>query len=147
MKKEKSMLPRIGIKLAAVLLLLSFWYILAGTALRELVDYNDVVHNKALSVRICDASYYEGQYGNLREFLQIEDLEGPDFDLYWEAVDGYEDYQMYRQYTKAYAAGMEEAKEAAESYRRKVLKNAENCIFDRNRKQLETYAEAVRKSL
>lgn len=147
MKKEKLLLPKIVIKLAAVLLLLFFWYMLAGTALRELVDYNDVVHNKALSVRICDTSYYEGQYGNLREFLQMEDLEGADFDLYWEAVNGYEDYQMYRQYTKAYAAGMEEAEEAAESYGQKVLENAENCMFDGNRKQLEKYAENVRKSL
>lgn len=140
--KQPSLL-RIFIKIAAIFLVVFFWYTLAGSALEEIADINDFRYNEADWVRMCDYEYYSRNYGRLKDTLMMRYPQEPEFDVYWEAVKGFEDYQMYIQYTKAAAAGIEDADITAEKYRKQVIENAKECVSDRNQKQLDKYVQLM----
>lgn len=140
--KQPSLLKMI-IKIIIVFLIVLFWYTLARTALEKIGQINDFRYNEADWVSMCDYEYYNKNYGMLKDTLMMRNSQEPEFDVYWEAVKGFEDYQMYLQYTKAVAAGMEEAAAIAEEYKQEVFENAQNCVDSRNLKQLEKYVQLL----
>lgn len=142
--KQPSLLKMI-FKIIVIFLILLFWYTLARFALKKIEQINDFRYNEADWVSMCDYEYYNKNYGMLKDTLMMRNSQEPEYDVYWEAVNGFEDYQMYLQYTKAAAAGMEDAVKIAEEYKQKVIKNAKNCVDSRNLKQLEKYVQLLEK--
>lgn len=143
---KKTMRPSIWkmiIKTLVILFSVLFWYSFANYFIETILDRNDFYYNKADAKKSCDFYYYEKNFGGIKEQLRLYDLQEPEFDLYREAVQGFEDYQNFRMYQKAAEAGLEEAKEKENEYRRKVLKNAENCRFEMNQKDLNSYADNI----
>lgn len=136
---------KIIFKIVMVLLAAFFWYTLAKFMLEEIAEANDFRYNRADWVRMCDYEYYEKDYGRLKDTLMMGDSQEKEFDVYWEAVNGFEDYQMYLQYRKADAAGVGETEEKMEEYRQKVIANAKKCADSRNKKQLEKYVQLLGK--
>ena len=91
----------------------------------------------------CDGYYYEKEYDELWHNLRLYDAYSPEFDKYWEMVNGYRDYMQYKQWATTPVDKIPESTEMAESYRKKVIENAENCKFDQNKKQLVAYAKEI----
>jgi len=91
----------------------------------------------------CDAVYYEEKYSDLWHDLRLYDAYDENFDVYWEMVNGYRDYMQYKQWVTTPVDKIPESTEMAESYRKKVIENAENCKFDQNKKKLAAYAKEI----
>lgn len=87
--------------------------------------------------------YREKNYSKLRDYLQLFDGYDESFDMYWEAVDGYADYMQYIQWSNTSEDDVEGSQEIARIYKEKVIKNAENCKFSENKKQLEGYVNSI----
>ena len=140
MKKKQPSVFFIACKL--VVIALFCWLLLSIVifTFQEVADYNDYLWNRAEKMNSCDYYYHHRSYGLLRQWLETNKLDGPEFEKYHEAAKGFEDYQTYLQYTKAEAAGMAEAGDLAKEYRERVKENAQNCAFEENRKQLESYS-------
>ena len=131
------------LKFIVVLFICLFWLATGHVWLEMIRDRTDYYYNKADVRRSCDYYYYDKNFGALREMFTLYDLQEEEFDIYREAVKCFEDYQDYRMYENAAAAGVEGAKEMAEQYRAAVLENADNCAFDRNQKDLDSYVDNI----
>lgn len=134
---------KLVIKLILVILVLGFWYFVGSSLLAFVAEGNDFFHNKADIRRSCDYSFYDKEFGRLKEMFSIYSMEEPEFDIYREAVKGYEDYQTYRMYEKAAEKGVDGAERLAEEYRQKVLDNAKNCADPKNQKDLDSYVDNI----
>lgn len=91
----------------------------------------------------CDGYYYEKEYHELWHNLRLYDAYSPEFDKYWEMVNGYRAYMQYKQWMATPADKMPESVTMTEEYKKKVIKNAENCKFEENKKQLDAYAKEI----
>ena len=131
---------KILIKIVIALIIGIILFGIGVSVLEEVADYNEDRGNMADKVRGCDRYYYDKQYGELRDYLMLYSLYGGEFDIYWEAADGFMDYQQYRQWLRAEKLQTPDAEKMTEMYRQKVLDRAENCVFPKNKKQMEAYA-------
>lgn len=71
-------------------------------------------------VSICDRYYYDRNYSDLREQLELFDLYGTEFGKYWEAVEGYQDYLNVLQWTRAEEMGLPQSQGQAVFWRQKL---------------------------
>lgn len=140
--EKKRSNPIVGIlwKLVLIVFLVGMMFSMIPAAMKAIVDYNEEHLNQAETIERCDNYYYDRDFGGLREILTLYDLYTQDYDKYWEAVNGYEDYQYYLQYKRAVAAGNTQYEQPAADYRSKVVSNWENCQFSENQKLLEEFA-------
>ena len=91
----------------------------------------------------CDREYYDKEYGELYNWLVLDDCKEEEFDIYWEIINGYLDYCMYRQWSNCDEDKLPGSSEKAEYYREKVIENANNVKFSLNAKRLEELAGKV----
>ncbi len=71
-------------------------------------------------VSICDRYYYDRNYCDLREQLELFDLYGTEFGKYWEAVEGYQDYLNVLQWTRAEEMSLPQSQDQAVFWRQKL---------------------------
>lgn len=131
------------LKFIVVLFICLFWFATGHVWLEMIRDHTDYYYNKADVRRSCDYYYYDKNFGALREMFTLYDLQEEEFDIYREAVKGYDDYQNYRMYEKAAAAGVDGAEEKVLQYKEAVLGNAERCMFEMNQKDLDSYVDNI----
>lgn len=62
---------------------------------------------------------------------------------YWEVVNARGDYDRYVQWKMAADKGVEDGEEQMRFFRNQVIKNAKECKFPKNQKELESFAKAV----
>ena len=107
----------------------------------------------------CEEKYIDREFDSLHDYLNLYHLQGEDYGIYWEMVNGYEDYTIYMNYKS-----MEEQENISfscmgkydqpqeisfmtsqkiEEYRNKVLENAENVKYERNKRYLTEFAQKV----
>lgn len=98
---------------------------------------------KKEGIRYCDYDYYEKKYGELRDTLQLFKLYDEEYDIYWEIADGYKDYIEYYQWKEAAKEGFVVEEDKVSYYKEKVINNAKNCRFEKNKKVLQEYADEV----
>ncbi|MBQ4069228.1 MAG: hypothetical protein IJC76_08255 [Lachnospiraceae bacterium] len=91
----------------------------------------------------CDGEYYEKNYGELYNWLVLDDCKEEEFDIYWEMVNGYFDYCQYRQWSNCDEDKLPGSIEKAQYYREKVIDNANNVKFSMNQRRLEEFAEEL----
>ena len=91
--------------------------------------------------------------------LTLYDLRGENYEIYWEIVNGYADYIQYMNYSTiedrenvivSYTLKSGEQQEVSfvpakkiEEYRNKVLENAENVKYERNKRYLTEFVQKV----
>ena len=131
-------LPKILLKCVAVFFAVMMLWGIGIFLVDSIVEYNDE-KNVADKIRACDSYYYEKDFGDLRDYLILYDLYDTPYALYWEAVDGYNDYQLYLQWTRAAERGLADSSAMAALYKEKVEENYRNCAFENNRSQLASY--------
>ncbi len=87
---------------------------------------------KSIQIDRCEL-YYQGQeFGTLNRRLLSDHLYDPDFDVYWEAVEGVDALADYYQWQTAEASGVEGAEQKAAHYLQVLQENADNPQFPRN---------------
>lgn len=106
---------------------------------------NDV--SQADLINWCEDDYSDGNYASLYDLLTLYELyNNEDFAIYWEAVEGCQAYQQYRQWHQAAKLGMEGAQEKADASYAQLEKLAAAPEFPRNERILEEFlklAQAV----
>lgn len=92
-------------------------------------------------------SYYNGDYGDMRETLFLNDCFEEAFAPYWEIAEAEQTYHEYLIYEKAAAQNGDEREEyekrMADS-REKLLMICQNSVFEQNRTLLARYADFVK---
>lgn len=80
----------------------------------------------------CQWRYQNQEFGELYDLLSENGLNDPDFDVYWEAVEGVRALADYRQWHGAAASGVEGAGEKAEHYLQVLQEYADHPVSPRN---------------
>ncbi len=130
-------------KVIVILILGGMYICLALVALDEAADYDFADNNMTRYTSGCDEYYYTKKYGQLLGYMKLYDLYKPEFDKYWEIVDGYGDFLQYEQYERAEEMGMEGASEQVAYYKEKLAENAKNCKFPENQERLDEFVSEV----
>ena len=105
----------------------------------------------------CEEKYIDREFDSLHDYLNLYHLQGEDYGIYWEMVNGYEDYAMYMNYKSmedqenisfSYIGENDQPQEISfitsqkiEEYRNKVLENAENVKYERNKRYFTEFAQ------
>lgn len=106
----------------------------------------DVILTKAEQMDCYERLYKENNYSELRDALLLYDAYDEEFDLYWEAVNGYGDYMQYLQWEKSMNAKIEGSEEMVARYEDIVNNNFLHCEFEKNKSQLEAYVNRIKKN-
>ena len=77
------------------------WLLMLLSSVILVISENGDNASKADLIRWCDGSYYDRDYAGLYDTLTLYDLYDEDFAHYWEAVDRYQAYAKYKQWTQA----------------------------------------------
>lgn len=143
-KAKQSYIRSIMFRILLVIFVGSWYYALGHAVLEEVAERNLIDLNTSKHVKYCSALYDEKDYGELMAYMNLYKLSGEHYDIYWEAVDGYLDYQRYLQWLRADRAGVENSGEKMEYYQKALEDNAAQCRHEENRELLEGYAHNVK---
>ena len=88
-----------------------------------------------------EKNYVEREYGRLYDRLSMFSLTTEEFDVYWEVAKAAVALEDLKQWQRAEKKGLAGSAEKKEYYYNEVLSYAENCKFERNRAELERFAE------
>lgn len=138
--RRKPSIARMVLKLI-VAFLLGLFLMSAGLFFLEEAEWAFYDKDEALRVSFCDEYYYKRDFARLRDELTLYDLQGEHYDIYWEVVDGYEDYVEYWQWNRTDEEAVSGSSEKASYYRQKVIANARNCEYEKNQKILDKWAQ------
>lgn len=108
---------------SALLFFLVIWVMAMVSLLWE--TYTEDVAWESDEARIissCESNLREKEYGELWEYMDLYDLEGKRYDVYWNAVDRRLDEIQYEQWKKAEEINMEGAEEMLQQYKTKLGK-------------------------
>ena len=103
----------------------------------DFVDYGD---DTAAMINNCNRSYYEKDYGYLRDSLTLWGLYSEDFDKYWEICDAYELYVECQEY-----AGLPDGKAQLDILRAELGNAAQQCRFAENQNRINEFVEEAAK--
>lgn len=87
---------------------------------------------KSEQIDRCEWRYQNQEFGELYDLLSENGLNDPDFDVYWEAVEGVRTLTDYRQWHGAAASGVEGADEKAAHYLQVLQEQADHPVSPRN---------------
>ena len=132
----------------------SFFIALSGFLLIVLVpntvklyaDGDEYFDDEDMVTRIerCDREYYDKEYGELYYWLVLDDCKEEEFDVYWEVINGYQDYCQYRQWANCDDTRLTGSSNKAEEFRQKVINNVNNVEFSLNQRRFEEFVEKVK---
>lgn len=143
-----------------VCLLIMFFVISAISILPDELDSMIYRADKNRYKSYCEEMYVDRDYEELYDEMHLYRLSGEDYDMYWEMVYGFADYTMYKEYeaiadreqvSLTYALDDEknnmiqfDVTEKLQEYRKKVIQNANNCKYERNKRYLTEFADKVK---
>lgn len=131
-------------KIIIFLILLVVWVIFAVSILQLFFEEStDYYNSDAYKINACDEYYYEKEYDELFEFMNLYETYDEMYDVYWEVMDAYVDLQEYKKWASVSETDMEDAGEMAALYKSKVIAAAENCRFPQNQKYLDGFVEML----
>ena len=142
-KKKSGEISRGGMIFKSVLLiamLVGLYF--AGFGLVKTVTYkSNRIGSEDRHLNNAEGKYVKKEYGRLYEHLSRFSLTTEAFDVYWEIADGAVALEDLRQWIRAEQKGLAGSTEKIEYYYNEVLSYAENCKFERNRAELNRFAE------
>lgn len=140
MKKTSPVIWKFVLKIVGILILaLLFFNLLFGVL--DMVRDDDWTADTGRMVSICDREYYDRDFADLREFLELYELYSPEFDMYWEIADGYEDYLLWRQWERAAQMKLPNGEEQAARYAQKLRENLQANRFAPNAPILQGFVD------
>lgn len=134
---------RFIIKLIVAVLFLLSLYEIVSTAIED-AAWETEYYSKDNMIRQCDEKYYDRDFTGLLWYMKLYDLNGEDYDIYWEVVNAYNDYVSWHAWKGTLVSGeMAEATQKEAETRKKVEENAKNCKFMKNQRILDGFVEKV----
>ncbi len=92
----------------------------------------------------CEEYYHERAYAKLYDTLTLSGLYADCYDVYWEAVDGYEALIQYNQWHEAAQLGIDGAEQEAQNCYKTLEDLARNPEFPQNAKILNGFLEQAK---
>ncbi len=130
-KEKRKLLRGLVLRIALCLVLaLILWGVLA--MFLDQVSEGTWEKDTGRMVSICDRYYYDRNYAELRDELELFDLYGEEFGKYWEAVQGYQTYLNVIQWSRAEKMDLPEAQGQTEAWREKLEALAEQPEYGEN---------------
>ncbi len=127
----------------SVVLLCSLYTLISGMV--EDAAWEAEYYTTENMTRRCDEYYYDRDFYGLYDFMELYELYGEEYELYWEVVNAYRDYVSWHAWKKAADSGeMPMAAEKEEEMRRKIEEHAGDCRFSKNQKVLDDFAEQTK---
>ena len=102
-------------------------------------DRDDV--NLVSSINQCEEAYRERDFAALLDRLNLYDLYDPEFDLYWEVAEGYDQMVACRQWLAAAKAGVDGSEQKAQAILEQLRSWAETPQFPQNKKILQGFLQ------
>lgn len=128
--------------LVAVLFLISLFEIIPAVV--EDAAWDAKYYSKDNMIRQCEENYYDRDFEGLLWYMNLYELYDEDYDIYWEAVNAYNDYVSWHAWKGTLVSGeMEEAAQKEAEARKRVEENARNCEFKKNQRILDGFVERV----
>lgn len=141
-KNNKNKIPSKGtliVKTVIAALIAFVLFIFSLTAIygisEDFVDYGD---DTAAMINNCNRSYYEKDYGYLRDSLTLWGLYSEDFDKYWEICDAYDLYIQCFEY-----AGLPNGKSRLNVLQAELGNMKQQCRFAENQGRLDQFYSEV----
>lgn len=100
--------------------------------------------SKADAINRCEHYYHERDFVGLYDYLELYHLMDEQYDLYWEAAEGYNTLVSYCQWEKAAENGAEEAAQEAQSRYEALEEKANHPDFPQNGKILKGFLEEAK---
>ena len=145
--KKKTSKPsglKIAFKIFLVFILAYSWLYGAFAMLESIWEEGrDRYEQDYMLVNWYDEYYYEKQYGELLDHMNLYDSYDEKFDVYWEVVDTYIDYLEWEKWSKISEETFSDAREMEKMYYDKVMNASKNCRFSRNQKYLDDFAKSM----
>lgn len=142
-KKKSGEISRGGMVFKSILLiamLVGLYF--AGFGLVKAVTYkSNRIGSEERHLNNAEENYVEREYGRLYDRLSMFSLTTEEFEVYWEIANAAVALENFRQWHRAEQKGLAGSAEKKEHYYNEVLSYAENCKFERNRAELERFAE------
>lgn len=132
---------KIGLRIIAIFFAGFFLYGMCYGVFMLADDYDDVSEKDL--IRWCDDDYYARDYGRLYETLSLYDLNGEQYDKYWDLVNAYIYYENYLMWEKAEAAGLDHAAEHMEEYYDLLYQSAETCAYPLHKGTIEDFMKEI----
>ena len=141
---KKPSVVKMILKLLFVLIAGFFWFSMAlGMLWMAFEDGTDYYESDAYIINSCDEYYYEREYAELLEYMNLYDAYDEKYDVYWEVMDAYVDLQEYKKWQKVSSEEIQDAREMEELYYNKVTKASKNCAFPQNQRYLDDFVEML----
>lgn len=123
--------------IAVVIAMLLFLFGAATISIisEDFVDYGD---DTAEMINNCNRYYYNKEYGDLRDSLDLWGLYSEEFDKYWEICDAYELYVECYEY-----AGLEDGTDKVKLLQAQLGTMAQQCRFAENQNRLNQFYSDV----
>lgn len=106
----------------------------------EATDYYD---SDVYRMNRCDEYYYEKDYAEMLDYMNLYQMYDEKYDVYWEVVDAYVDLQEYLKWQKVSETDIADARKMEKQYYDKVMAAAGNCHFPQNQKYLDDFVESL----
>lgn len=132
-----------GLIIKAVVAFFMGW-ILLGLFAFTIEEVHDSRENTTTTLNRCDRYYNERNFDSLSTTLSLYDTHNEKFDVYWEAINAYNEYNAYIQWKKADLVGVKDAGEMAEQSLNKLNSMAAKPKCERNQKLLNDFANKAR---
>lgn len=142
-KKKSGEISRGGMIFKSILLVVMLVGLLfAGSGLVKTVTYKpNRIGSVGRHLNNSEQNYVEKEYGRLYERLSRFSLTMEAFDVYWEIANAAVALEDLKQWHRAEQKGLAGSTEKKEYYYNEVLSYAGDCKFERNRAELERFAE------
>ena len=135
-------LVKLVIVILFLLLLISSISILIEERKSEMEFHNDFEY-----ISWCDRLYYNRDFSGLLGELRLYELQGETYDIYWEAVNAYQDYLKWHSWHQSLSSkSLKNAVSMEKEYRGRVIENAKSCRNEQNQKLLNSYVEQLESS-
>ncbi len=141
-KKKSGEVSKAGIVFKIILLAVMIFglFIVGKLVLGDATYKQDGRLNEARRLEIVEEAYLDKEYGEVYEDLSRYELTAEAFDVYWEIAEAAIALDNLKQWHRAGQKGLDGSAEKKEYYYKEVLSYAQNCMFERNRTELERFA-------
>lgn len=136
MQNNESKAPNIVLLVLKGIGALILGYVLVSVLL-AIIYYASGADNsisKSDAIDRCEYYYHKRDFSALNQFLDLYDLDDEYYDVYWEAVKGYNTLISYYQWDAAAQQGMEGAENEAERLYDALSRKAQEPDFSQNAK-------------
>lgn len=143
MKDKQPQVPSVCTLIVKSVAVLIIGYFLVGGLWFTVVSVSESESelSKTDGLNWCEEDYRKRNFADLYDTLTLYNLYDECYDVYWEAVNGYDVFVEYEQWKQAAGLGVDGAEQEAQSRYETLEKMAQNPEFSQNAKILNGFLD------